>query len=177
MNALGQAALIVALFAGGHLTVYLLLKRKLARALSAAAILGEVREEVNRILVELNQTTNRNITLIEDRIRTLNELLGKADKRLALLAREAEKQELAARLYSELSSRRPAPLEEPPAAPAAPAAPDPAAPPPEEREGADRNEEVVRLARSGLSPALIARRLGITLGEVELIISLAQRAR
>jgi DNA-binding NarL/FixJ family response regulator len=168
VNALGEVALIVALFAGGYLAVYLLLKRKLARALSAAAILGEVREEVNRILVELNQTTNRNITLIEDRIRSLNELLGKADKRLALLAREAEKQDLAARLYSELSSRRPAPPE---------ATPVPATPPAEEREGADRNEEVVRLARSGLGPALIARRLGITLGEVELIISLAQRAR
>lgn len=168
MNALGEVALIVALFAGGYLTVYLLLKRKLARALSAAAILGEVREEVNRILVELNQTTNRNITLIEDRIRSLNELLGKADKRIALLAREAEKQDLAARLYSELSSRRPAPSEAPPA---------PVSPPSEEQEGADRNEEVVRLARSGLGPALIARQLGITLGEVELIISLAQRAR
>jgi len=166
VNALGQAALIAALFAGGFLGVYLILKRRLARALSAAAILGEVRDEVNRILVELNQTTNRNITLIEDRIRSLNELLGKADKRIALMQREAEKQELAARLYSELGSRRPAPPEQPPAAP-----------PSEEREGADRNEEVVRLARSGLSPALIARQLGITLGEVELIISLAQRAR
>jgi DNA-binding NarL/FixJ family response regulator len=166
VNALGQAALIAALFAGGFLGVYLVLKRRLARALSAAAILGEVRDEVNRILVELNQTTNRNITLIEDRIRSLNELLGKADKRIALMQREAEKQELAARLYSELGSRRPAPPEQ-----------HPAAPPPEGREGADRNEEVVRLARSGLSPALIARQLGITLGEVELIISLAQRAR
>ncbi len=171
MKALGEAALIVALFAGGYLAVYLLLKRRLARALSAAAILGEVREEVNRILVELNQTTNRNITRIEDRIRSLNEVLGKADKRLALLARETEKQDLASRLYSELSARRPAPSGEPPVAPA------PAAPPAEERERADRNEEVVRLARSGLGPALIARQLGITLGEVELIISLAQRAR
>jgi len=168
VSALGQTVLIAALLVGGYLAVYLALKRRLARALNAAAILGEVREEVNRILVELNQTTNRNITLIEDRIRTLNELLGKTDKRIALLEREAEKQELAARLYSELGARRPAPGEEPPA---------PASPPEEEMEGADRNEEVVRLARSGLSPALIGRRLGITLGEVELIISLAQRGR
>lgn len=168
MSALGQTALIAALLVGGYLAVYLLLKRKLARALNAAAILGEVREEVNRILVELNQTTNRNITLIEDRIRSLNELLGKTDKRIALLQREAEKQELAARLYSELGARRPAQPEEPPA---------PASPPEEEQEGVDRNAEVVRLARSGLSPALIGRRMGITLGEVELIISLAQRGR
>jgi DNA-binding NarL/FixJ family response regulator len=164
--ALGQTLLIAGLIVGGYLVVYLILKRRLARALNAAAILSQVREEVNRILVELNQTTNRNITLLEDRIGSLNELLGKADKKLALLQREAEKQDLASRLYAELSARRPPQPEEPPA---------PETPPGEAPEGADRQEEVVRLARSGLSPALISRRLGITLGEVELIISLAQR--
>jgi hypothetical protein len=166
--ALGQTLLIASLIVAGYLVVYLVLKRRLARALNAAAILGQVREEVNRILVELNQTTNRNITLIEDRIGALNEILAKADKKLALLQREAEKQDLASRLYSELSARRPMPSEEPPA---------PEPPPEQAPERADRQEEVVRLARSGLSPSLISRRLGITLGEVELIISLAQRQR
>jgi hypothetical protein len=165
---LGNTLLIAALIVAGYLAVYLILKRRLTRTLNAARLAGEVREEANRILVELNQATNRNVTLIEDRIATLNELLGKADRKIALLEREVEKQELGARLYSELASRRPLPAEEPPAPEEAP---EPA------REGADRNEEVVRLARSGLSPALIGRRLGITLGEVELIISLGQRAR
>lgn len=158
MSALGQILLIASLLAGGYLVVYLLLKRRLARTLNAARLLDEVREEVDRILVELNQTTNRNITLIEDRISRLNDLLGKADRKIALLDREAEKQGLAARLYSELSARRPLEAEGPEA--------------PE-----DRNEEVVRLARSGLSPELIGQRLGITLGEVELIISLGGRER
>jgi DNA helicase HerA-like ATPase len=167
VSALGNTLLIAALIIAGYLVVYLILKRRLERALNAARLLGEVREEVNRILIELNQTTNRNITLIEDRISRLNELMGKADKKIAVLEREVEKQELAARLYSELSARRPVQAEEPPA----PEAPEPT------REGVDKNEEVVRLARSGLSPALIGRRLGITLGEVELIISLGQRQR
>jgi len=35
----------------------------------------------------------------------------------------------------------------------------------------------VRLAQAGLSPSLIARRLGITRGELELILSLAERRR
>lgn len=168
MSALGKTLLIAALIIAGYLVVYLLLKRRLARALNAARLLGEVREEVNHILVELNQTTNRNITLIEDRISRLNEALGRADKKIVLLEREVEKQELAARLYSELASRRPIAGEEPPS---------PESPPEPNREGVDRNEEVVRLARSGLSPALIGRRLGITLGEVELIISLGRRER
>jgi DNA-binding NarL/FixJ family response regulator len=172
---LGNTLLIASLIVAGYLAVYLILKRRLTRTLNAARLAGEVREEANRILVELNQATNRNVTLIEDRIATLNELLGKADRKIALLEREVEKQELGARLYSELASRRPLPAEEPPAPAQEPGEPEEAPEP--AREGADRNEEVVRLARSGLSPALIGRRLGITLGEVELIISLGQRAR
>lgn len=165
---MGQTLLIAALIVAGYLVVYLILKRRLARALNAARLLGEVREEVNRILVELNQTTNRNITLIEDRISRLTDLLGKADKKIALLEREVEKQELASRLYSELSARRPVQAEGLEATDASPE---------QTLEGVDKNEEVVRLARSGLSPALIGRRLGITLGEVDLIISLGTRQR
>lgn len=159
---MGRTLLIGLLAAAGYAAVYLILKARLGKALNAARLLGEVREEVNRILVELNQTTNRNITLIEDRIGRLNELLGRADKKIALLEREIEKQQLASKLYSQLSAHRP----EGGAQPAEPA--------PEPK---DRYEEVVRLARSGLSPELIGRRLGITLGEVELIISLGQRRR
>lgn len=157
-----RTLLIGLLVAAGYLAVYLILKARLGKALNAARLLGEVREEVNRILVELNQTTNRNITLIEDRIGRLNELLGRADKKIALLEREIEKQQMSSRLYSQLSARRSGGAEE-----AAEPSPEPA----------DRHEEVVRLARSGLSPELIGRRLGMTLGEVELIISLGQRRR
>ena len=150
--------LYIALIAGGYVLVYLLLKKKIAKSLDAATILDQVRDEVGRIVVELNQTTNRNITLIEDRINALSELLSKADKKIALIRREAEKQEIGARLYTELAAKR---QETPKAEPA----PDPA----------QRQEEALRLARSGASPAVIAKRLGLTLGEVELIISLAER--
>lgn len=146
--------LYIALIAGGYVLVYLLLKKKIAKSLDAAAILDQVRDEVGRIVVELNQTTNRNITLIEDRINALSELLSKADKKIALIRREAEKQEIGARLYSELAAKR----QETPKA-----------------EPAQRQEEALRLARSGANPAVIAKRLGLTLGEVELIISLAGR--
>jgi hypothetical protein len=124
-----------------------------------------VREEVNRILVELNQTTHRNVTLLEDRISSLTELLGKADRKIALVRRESEKQDLAGRLYSELAGRQrdPPKARQEPGEPASPAA--------------DRQLEAVRLAQAGLSPSLIARRLGLTPGEVELILSLAEHKR
>jgi len=41
----------------------------------------------------------------------------------------------------------------------------------------DRLSEYLRLAQGGLAPGLIARRLGLTLGEVELILSLAELQR
>jgi DNA-directed RNA polymerase specialized sigma24 family protein len=158
----GRTLLILAAVAAGYLVVYLVLKKKIARTMSAATVLREVREEVNRILVELNQTTHRNVTLIEDRIASLSEMLARADKKIALARREAEKQELADKLYTELADRRregsgPAPQEN--------------------LEAPDKQAEAVRLAQAGLSPSLIARRLGLTLGEVELILSLAQRRR
>ena len=65
-----------------------------------------MREEVDRLQVELNQTTNRNVTLIEDRLNALSEALGKADKKILLFRREAEKQEMSGKLYTELSARR-----------------------------------------------------------------------
>jgi hypothetical protein len=154
----GRTVLLLAAVAVGYLVVYLLLKRKITRMLSAATVLREVREEVNRILVELNQTTHRNVTLLEDRVAALGEMLARADKKIALVRREADRQGMADRLYAELASRRPEPAPQPPSLPEAAA-------------------EAVQLGQAGLSPSLIARRLGLTLGEVELILSLAEHKR
>jgi uncharacterized protein YoxC len=165
-----RTLLLLAAVAVGYLVVYFVLEKKIARTLSATTVLREVREEVNRILVELNQTTHRNVTLLEDRIASLAEILARADKKIALVRREAEKQELADRLYTELAGRRRQGEENAVAAAAAEAVVPSALAP-------DKQEEAVRLAQAGLSPSLIARRLGLTLGELELILSLAERRR
>lgn len=186
---MGRTLLIIAAVLLGYAVVYLLLKKKIARTLSSAEILREIREEVDRLQVELNQTTNRNITLLEDRIAALGEALGKADRKIALVRRETEKRELAGKLYSELSARRAptgGPAEAPPPAGPQPAAESPAETPagalmeaPEEapEEAPDKRAQALRLAQGGLAPSLIARRLGLTLGEVELILSLAELER
>jgi hypothetical protein len=164
---MGRTLLLLAAIAAGYVAIYIVLKRKIARTLAATTVLREVREEVNRILVELNQTTHRNVTLLEDRIASLAELLARADKKIALARREAEKQELADRLYTELAGRR--------AAAAAPDRQEEGNPPSQSLQ--DAAAAAVRLAQAGLSPALIARRLALPLGEVELILSLAEHKR
>ena len=181
MREVGRTLLLLAAVAAGYVVVYFVLKKKISRTLAAATVLREVREEVNRILVELNQTTHRNVSLLEDRISSLAELLAKADKQIVLARREEEKRELADRVYTELADRRRRPAS-PGFAPArqsptesAPAG-DPEAPAAAQGAAAAVGE-AVRLAQAGLSPSLIARRLGLPLGEVELMLSLAEHKR
>ena len=224
---------------GGLLLVYILLRDRVRRATSVDSQIAEVREEVSRLLVELNQTTDRNIALIEDRIARLNESLSAADKKIGLLRRESEKHDVGAQIYSRLAEGRlrnmapdagmppavaagmpqprqgmpPAVAAEregvaagmPPAVaagmPPAVAADLPRAPlpplavelstVPEARpmrrrdelrvetgraeEEPDLRQRVMNLHRAGFSLALIASRVGVPLGEVDLIISLEQR--
>ena len=145
-----------ALAIAGYFIVYLILKSKLNKSVDPKAILESIREEVDRIIVELNSTTDRNITLLEDKVQSLNTLLEQADKKIGILKREIEKHELSAKVYSELAHSGKAV---------------------EKTEEQDRHAQVLNLHRQGISTSAIAKRLGITLAEIELIISLASRAK
>ena len=117
---------------GGLILVYLLLRDRVRRAASAEARIGEIREEVSRLLVELNQATDRNVALMEDRIAVLNEAISTADKKIGLLRRETEKHDVGSRIYSRLAEGKPlrsAGAQEPGEAGAPRAAPPPPVPP------------------------------------------------
>ena len=214
---------------GGLLLVYVLLRDRVRRATTAETQISEIRDEVSRLVVELNQTTDRNIALIEDRISSLNEQLSVADKKIGLLRREIEKHDVGTQVYNRLGETRPRPPA-PPAVPTlsvelserplsggedariggaewqqaaearAPAAgrgaqggqgqggpaargatgadePGPSARAPVVRreEANDLRDRVMLLFRAGFAASLIASRVGVPLGEVELIISLEQR--
>jgi len=75
--------------------------------------------------------------------------LEKADRKISVLRREIEKHELSGKVYSELAEQRGQKMEE-----------------------EDLQSQVLRLNRQGISASVIAKRLGITLAEIELIISL-----
>jgi hypothetical protein len=203
--------ILLALDIGGLLLVYVLLRDRVRRATTANAQIAEIRDEMSRLVVELNQTTDRNIALIEDRMGSLNELLSAADKKIGLLHREIEKHDVGTQVYSRLADTRPtrappaaAGGASPAAAVGAPPAATPAMPPAaaagvaqaagtplsvelsEQRGpgpgdasvpagGPDLHQRVMMLHRSGFSSSLIASRVGVPLGEVELIISLEQR--
>jgi hypothetical protein len=174
--------ILLAVEIGGLLVIYAVLRERLRREASAAAQSQELREEVGRLVVELNQTTDRNIALVEDAIARLNELLARADKKIGLLRRETDKHDGGMQMYSRLAEVRAVPAAAPLPGPAAAAASRPDVPaaragvPPAAGPGAaEARTEVVRLARLGFAPALIAGRVGLPLGEVELIVALERR--
>ena len=144
-----------ALVIAGYFIVYLILRARLNKSVDPKAILETIREEVDRIIVELNSTTDRNITLLEDKVQSLTTLLEQADKKVGILRREIEKHEMSVKVYSQLagSGKGTQKADEP-----------------------DRQSQVLNLHRQGISPSAIAKRLGITLAEIELIISLASQA-
>ncbi len=70
--------------------VYILLEKKIRRERSSSAITEQVRAEIDRMIVDLNQTADRNIGLIEQRLKALSDMLKEADHRVSLLQKHSD---------------------------------------------------------------------------------------
>jgi hypothetical protein len=153
---------IICLFAAGFVALYLILRRIVLRLFDRAAQLDDIRREVEKMLVELNHTTSRNLDLVEERIGRLREMLETVDKRIGLLKRETVKTDGGAMTYSSLARK----------------APPPAVTPRPEREVITTyslRDKVLSLHQAGFTAAMISAQLGSSIGEVELIISLSEK--
>ncbi|MCL2478641.1 MAG: Atg14 domain-containing protein, partial [Treponema sp.] len=62
----------------------------------------KIREEVNRLLHDIDEITDRNISLVEDREKQLKELLEETGKRLAVLNREFDRRDNAEKTYRQM---------------------------------------------------------------------------
>jgi hypothetical protein len=197
--------------------IWFFLKAKMSRALELDSLLDSIRKEVRALNIELNETTDRNISLVEDRMKSLHELLDEADRRMGVVKRELGRRETEREVYNHLGrraqgaglprgeaelSRLEPTAAEPPLAEAAPVAQTPSAPRPQaspeeagegpirlsfsrplpevvRAEGSvippkTRREEALDLYREGFSADIIANRLGATVAEIELLISLEE---
>ena len=156
-------ATIIAIALNGAfcLVVYLLFQARIRRALDAGEIVDRIRDEVNHMVVDLNQTTDRNVRLIEERIERLQDLLMKADKKVQLVSREYHRYEVGMDVYDKLKKAAHSAETE-----TVEVSPSPGI------EEVSLSSSVMALHRQGFDPRIIAGRLGKTLGEVELIISL-----
>lgn len=152
---------------------FLYLNRKIDRRLETSALIEKIQQEVDSILIELNATTERNVGLIEERIKKLGNLLDQADRKIGVFQREMDKQARSADVYSSVIKKRQEALES-----SANDTPESSKPPKEAPESGRKLRDKVRALRDeGLSTSQIAARLGSTVGEVELILSLLDEKR
>ena len=161
-------AVAVAAMAGG----FLYLRNRIDKAVSGDQWISRIRDEIDELVLEMNQTAERNVALMEDRIRKMESLLEEADRKLIIMQKEAEKSDLSRQVYSHLKKKTVLPKEEP-----------------LQREGmqltlADEEREhekekpktlkdqVMALYSQGFSADIISQKLKTTIAEVDLIISL-----
>lgn len=182
------------IFAG---LVYILLVKKMHKERSSEVVTEEIRSEIDRMIVDLNQTADRNIGLIEQRIHSLGETIKEADHRISLLQKHAEDLSRSSDTYSRIRPHNiTAARAEPEVKPAKRAGPglqneaarnraQKSAPqnadsqPPRTEDpgpvgGQSKRERVVSLHRQGFSPDIIASRVDSTVAEVELIITMTE---
>jgi DNA-binding NarL/FixJ family response regulator len=62
---------------------------RFSRHFSPNAILRGLREEADKLILENNRTTDRNITVLESRIRDLQAMIAEADRRMLHIAESA----------------------------------------------------------------------------------------
>jgi uncharacterized protein YoxC len=148
--------LVAGFIALSVLILAIVMVRTIRKRVDPKSILAEIRNEVDGLIAELNGTTDRNITIIEERLRQLEEIVEKVDKRIGILRRENEKLGMG-KTYNDIvrtvhtDSKPQVDTNKP-----------------EE----NVRKRIVRLSREGFSPQMISNSTGLTVGEVELIISL-----
>jgi len=152
---------------------FLYLKIRIDKAVSGDQWLGRIQDEIDQLVLEMNQTAERNVALLEDRIKALQNLLEEADRKLMLLQKESEKTDLSRQVYSHLKQKAvipPEPGDEAISVAHAPAAVSadsskPARP-------ASLRDQVMELYSQGFSAEIISQKLKSSIAEVDLIISL-----
>ncbi len=94
---------------------FLYLRSYLRRRTGVERILSDLREETNKLIAEIDAATDRDVTLVEDRVKALRALIEDADKRVSTFTREVERRGAEERAYAELGrrSKRPHPAPEP----------------------------------------------------------------
>lgn len=97
---LAAASLILSGFS--FLFCFAYLKRRTGRE----HILVELKDEVDRLILDVNEITNRDTFLVEDRVKTLKALLVDTDRRIVLLSKEVSRRQSQEEVYVELGKLR-----------------------------------------------------------------------
>ena len=77
-------------------------RRYIARRTSSDKLLADYRSEVYRLIAEIDAAADRDSRLVEDRVKTLRQLLEDTDKRISVYMRELERSRQGEMMYANL---------------------------------------------------------------------------
>ena len=153
--------------------------RKTAHNFSQNAYRDRIREEVNRLIIDIEHESDHAVTILEDKILQIEKLLADTDKHIALVEQEhekwrAQKEFIGAYRASQEGDTEPTadtkkntvmiykkPIGIPETAAKVSSFLNP-------------REQVVELARQGFSIDFIAEKVDLPLGEIALILSIGE---
>ena len=173
------------------------------RKIAASSLLSNYREEVYRLIAEIDAAADRDSLLVEERIKTLKQVLDDTDRRISVYMRELQRSRQGEAMYTSLGrgiraaldsrpangDQKPSP-QEAPTEPQAASESQPSTRPEAHKRGAKKRRappvqespakpkikvQIAELSAHGLSQQEIASRLGLSLAEVDLALNLLHR--
>ncbi len=129
------------------------------KKLQKSNLIDQLKNEIDELILEFNLTTDRNINILEEKVSTLTRLINDADKRIKILGKELERKKSESLVYDQLgriNDNRPS-VDSSLSTPVV---------------KTSKKDRIIELYNNGFTSAVIASRVGSTVGEVELIISL-----
>jgi septal ring factor EnvC (AmiA/AmiB activator) len=171
-------AIVIGLNIAALIGIYIYFKRRIDKSLRSNELIATVRGEMEQLVTELNQTTNRNVEIIEERINQLKAISARADKQIKLLTKEIEKKEKETDTYSSIRYKKFSGAEKENLGTGGREEPDRGETATSDvRKQKPRRERVLELYRLGMNMEEIAKKLEMTMSEIELIISLEERKK
>lgn len=95
------AAFLLIIF---NILMWIVFLRRFRTFFSTDKIISDTREDVNKIIKDINFNTSRNIELIDDRIRQLKSVTAEAERRLGTLKKELSLAERSRKFQQKMAS-------------------------------------------------------------------------
>ena len=160
---------------------FLYLKNFVRRRTSLDYILGHLQEEVNQLEADIDQKTEQDLLLLEEKISALRDICAEAEKRIIVYNNELDKREKETKTFTRINK---APLSE--RIEVARQEPPPAEKPVQQQISFSKEplkikkppikDRIAELHKAGVSQELIAKKLGLKKGEIDLYFNLAGKS-
>ncbi len=153
---------------------------------SSQQILENIRQEVDKLLIEISRETDRDLSLVEDKMKALTELIEKADEHIRIAKKEQKKQkkeEETLKKIKEMSNPQELSIQKPVYSMESavsryintnPSVVGHEKPPEVDAKKTEKpvREKVIELWNLGLDPERIAEKLSVSLTEIRMIIDM-----